>query len=72
MKDLMKNKTVIAVAHRLSTLKEMDRIIVLNKGTIVEDGKIAYKELIDLSQDKTDHVSWVKNWMEKHIEWSEN
>lgn len=40
MKDLMKNKTVIAVAHRLSTLKEMDRIIVLNKGTIVEDGKI--------------------------------
>lgn len=39
---------------------------------IVEDGKIAYKELIDLSQDKTDHVSWVENWMEKHIEWSEN
>ena len=36
--NLMKNKTVIAVAHRLSTLKNMDRIIVLDKGKIVEQG----------------------------------
>jgi ATP-binding cassette, subfamily B, bacterial len=35
---LMRGKTVIAVAHRLSTLREMDRIIVLKDGTIVEDG----------------------------------
>ena len=34
----MENKTVIAVAHRLSTLDNMDRIIVLDKGKIVEDG----------------------------------
>ena len=40
MKNLMKNKTVIAIAHRLSTLKEMDRIIVLDEGKIVEEGKI--------------------------------
>ena len=33
-----KSKTVIAVAHRLSTLKHMDRIIVLDKGKIIEDG----------------------------------
>lgn len=33
-----KKKTVIAVAHRLSTIKDMDRIIVLNNGKIVEEG----------------------------------
>ena len=33
-----KKKTVIAIAHRLSTLKYMDRIIVLDKGRIVEEG----------------------------------
>lgn len=35
---LMEGKTVIAIAHRLSTLREMDRIIVLEEGKIVEDG----------------------------------
>jgi len=40
MRNLMKNKTVIAIAHRLSTLKEMDRIVVLDKGKIVEQGKM--------------------------------
>ena len=35
---LMSGKTVVAVAHRLSTLREMDRIIVLEGGTIAEDG----------------------------------
>ncbi len=35
---LMGGKTVIAVAHRLSTLREMDRIIVLDQGKIIEDG----------------------------------
>ena len=36
--NLMENKTVIVVAHRLSTLNNMDRIIVLDKGKIKEDG----------------------------------
>ena len=36
--NLMKDKTVIVVAHRLSTLNNMDRIIVLDKGSIKEDG----------------------------------
>ncbi|MBY6201694.1 ABC transporter ATP-binding protein/permease [Maritalea mobilis] len=36
--DVMEGKTVIAIAHRLSTLSEMDRIIVLDAGRIVEDG----------------------------------
>jgi ATP-binding cassette subfamily B protein len=35
---LMEGKTVIAVAHRLSTLRKMDRILVIDKGAIVEDG----------------------------------
>ncbi len=35
---LMKNKTVIAIAHRLSTLREMDRILVFKNGKIVEEG----------------------------------
>ncbi len=36
--ELMEGKTVIAIAHRLSTLREMDRIIVLEDGKVVEDG----------------------------------
>ncbi|MBO5039376.1 MAG: ABC transporter ATP-binding protein [Alphaproteobacteria bacterium] len=38
IEEIIKNKTVIAIAHRLSTLKNMDRIIVLEKGKIIEDG----------------------------------
>ena len=34
----MEGKTVIAIAHRLSTLRQMDRIVVLDRGRIVEDG----------------------------------
>ena len=34
----MQDKTVSAIAHRLSTLREMDRIIVLENGKIVEQG----------------------------------
>ena len=36
---LMKGKTVIAIAHKLNTLKQMDRILVLNHGVIVQEGK---------------------------------
>lgn len=39
--QLMENKTVIAIAHRLSTLREMDRILVFDKGQIVEEGSHA-------------------------------
>lgn len=38
LKDLMNKKTTLVIAHRLSTLKQMDRIIVLDKGEIVESG----------------------------------
>jgi ATP-binding cassette subfamily B protein len=35
---LMKGKTTIVIAHRLSTIQKMDRIIVLEKGSIIEEG----------------------------------
>jgi ATP-binding cassette subfamily B protein len=38
LEELMKNHTTIVIAHRLSTLSEMDRIIVFDKGRIIEDG----------------------------------
>ncbi|AHL73635.1 ABC transporter [Stutzerimonas stutzeri] len=38
LNDLVHNRTVVAVAHRLSTLSSFDRIIVLRDGRIVEDG----------------------------------
>ena len=34
----MQGKTVIAIAHRLSTLRQMDRILVLDRGVITEEG----------------------------------
>jgi ATP-binding cassette subfamily B multidrug efflux pump len=42
--DLMEGKTVIAIAHRLSTVARMDRLVVLEGGRIVEQG--THDELI--------------------------
>jgi ATP-binding cassette, subfamily B, multidrug efflux pump len=38
LNTLMEGKTVIAVAHRLSTIAAMDRLVVMDKGHIVEEG----------------------------------
>ena len=35
---LSKNRTVLCIAHRLSTLRSMDRVIVLSHGKIIEEG----------------------------------
>lgn len=38
LQELMKGRTTLVVAHRLSTIQKMDRVIVLDNGVIVEDG----------------------------------
>jgi ATP-binding cassette subfamily B protein len=38
LKNLMKNRTTIVIAHRLSTLADMDRILVFHQGAIIEEG----------------------------------
>ncbi|PID59891.1 MAG: multidrug ABC transporter ATP-binding protein [Gammaproteobacteria bacterium] len=43
--ELMEGKTVLAIAHRLSTLKAMDRLLVIDAGEIVESG--SHQELLD-------------------------
>ena len=42
---ILENATTIIIAHRLSTLKEVDRIVVLEEGRIVEEGR--WDELIE-------------------------
>lgn len=43
--ELMQNKTTIVIAHRLSTLLHMDRVLVFDAGKIVEEG--THQELIE-------------------------
>ena len=44
LENLMKNKTSLVIAHRLSTIQNADKIIVLEKGKIIESG--VHKELM--------------------------
>ena len=45
LETLMKGRTVLAIAHRISTISQMDRILVMDNGKIVEDG--SHQELLD-------------------------
>ena len=55
LRNLIKDKTTIVIAHRLSTVKTMDRIIVIEDGKIVEDD--THEQLI-----KKDEGTYKKLW----------
>lgn len=59
LNDFYKGKTVITVAHRLSTVKNADQIVVLEKGGIVELGTHA-----ELVSQKGNYYNLVKNQLE--------
>ncbi|MCL7051265.1 hypothetical protein MKW94_022691, partial [Papaver nudicaule] len=45
MESLMKGRTVLVIAHRLSTVKSADTVAVISDGQIVESG--THEELLD-------------------------
>jgi ATP-binding cassette subfamily B protein len=59
LNDFYKGKTVITVAHRLSTVKNADQIVVLEKGEIVETGTHS-----ELTAKKGAYYNLVKNQLE--------
>lgn len=59
LQSFYKGKTVVIVAHRLSTVKDADKIIVLNHGQIVEEGTHT-----ELTQQKGFYYHLVKNQLE--------
>ena len=69
IEELTKNKTVIMIAHRLKTIRNADKILVLKDGEIVERGN--HEELIkndglysDLINAKAKSESWkLNNWL---------
>lgn len=59
LNSFFKNKTVLIIAHRLSTVKNADQIVVLKNGEIVEIGN--HQQLV---KNKADYFNLVKNQLE--------
>jgi len=59
LESFFKGRTVVVVAHRLSTVKNADQIVVLNKGVISEKG--THQQLVSL---KGEYYTLVKNQLE--------
>ena len=61
--DLIRNKTVIIIAHRLNTIKNADNIVVINQGEITEQGR--HHELMknnSLYKNLWDEQQKIKGW----------
>jgi ATP-binding cassette subfamily B protein len=62
---LMRGRTVIAIAHRLSTLRNFDRIVVLQAGQVIQDGPPdqlmrrpgLYRELVEREVTRLAHAA---------------
>lgn len=67
LEKLMAEKTVIAIAHRLSTLKNMDKIIVMQNGKITEEGTQA-----DLLKQKGAFYNFYKLQSEGFLNFSDD
>lgn len=61
MNAVMQNRTVLVIAHRLSTVRQANRIIVLDQGSIVESG--SHEEL--LGRDGVYRKLYLKNFEEE-------
>ncbi len=59
LEAFFKGRTVVVVAHRLSTVKNADNIVVLDKGVIIEQGTHA-----ELTKQKGEYYNLVKNQLE--------
>lgn len=59
LENFFKHRTVVVVAHRLSTVKNADNIIVLDKGRIIEQGTHA-----QLTKNKGEYYQLVRNQLE--------
>jgi ATP-binding cassette, subfamily B, bacterial len=59
LQQFFKGKTVLIIAHRLSTVKNADQIIVLKNGTVAETGN--HQQLV---KNKADYFNLVKNQLE--------
>jgi len=59
LKEIYKRKTVVIIAHRLSTVKDADKIIVIDNGIIIESG--SHDELVKMNGH---YLKLVKNQLE--------
>ncbi len=60
MDEVLRNKTAIVIAHRLSTIMKMDKIIVMDKGQIIE--KWSHKELLAKKDGQYKKLRDIQSW----------